>query len=600
MIRFKYILNILIFSSVMNDHSYADIFKNYQLPENGAPIQNFENATDIRKQKELNEKLKRECPFRKSTSELETIMGEAVTLQLSSRTPDAMVSQCSTQLKYFNESVSKTAELKLKLESGQLDMTLMTPEEQEAIQQEIKTTQLAASSFNNLLQFGCEFKNGSRDIVSYGNQFINILDTVAAIASLNPANILIATSAAISGRLVVSLSRWLFDNPPEGQKLSKEASDSKRFISDLCLFRTLAYKYDDLYIDPFENPQEELGLRLKAKDDATKALKEVRLCYNVTPTDTMTKLTAFSKELAAAVEGTGSQKQCLALINKYKASSAGVNHFKDLATTYGCPNPPAETPETYKAYCKGYGSLETLIADGYYERCEDVDFQKLVTTRFTTLSDIIFHSVQEIVTKTTVVLKPDELQKLRDAEQDERIAIQRYASLQAILEDSPLTHVNASKAMLALGRTVLGDRFDDFSKNTLYATSKNLSESTRGLNSILDLNKRAARTRSEEKKADIQAQICTLVGQSRQQLAVAYQSSLGIKDICHTMKSQGVPPLKPKGLNFDNYSSDHKKKFGKFESHKYLSERCVEIEAEVNENLERIRVQRPRFDSFGC
>lgn len=556
----------------------------------------------LEKKSELADKLTRECPFRKDGSELENLGNQAINLQLSANTSDAKLNQCTAQLQNFNESVSRTAELKTKLD---LSRTVdLTPEENAALQEEIKATQVAASAFNNLLQSGCEFKNGSSDIASIGNRFINILDTTAAVVSLNPANMLIATSAAISGRLVVSLSKWLFDHPSGNELLTKETISSKRFINDLCLFRTLAYKYDDLYIDPFEDPNQELLIRQVLKNKAATLTNELRSCTTQAPNDALNQLSSFSKDLASAVDGTVSQRQCLNLVNKYRTSLNNEdkgNHLQKLRMTYGCPMPEENSAPHIKAFCKNQVALNELTSGDIYEQCEDESFQKKIASKFTSLSDIIFQSVQESSKAVILVsAKPDDLQKLRDAEQNEKIAIQRHASLQAIMEDSPLTHVNSSKSMLALGRTILGDRFDDFTEQTIKASAKNLNGASKIIKGLPNKKIRADRENNPNERFKLQQEVCTLASQARQQLSIGYHSSVGIKDICHIMQVQGIPPLKSKGLNFDNYSSGNKKRFGVFKVETYLSTRCEKMEKQVDKHLDQINIQYKNLAALGC
>ena len=246
-----FILIVSFFSANVSSES----LESSSLPDKGLQARTYLKETNPDLKKSISEKLMRECPFKKSNSELDLVTNEAINLQLVANTPDSKLNQCATQLQNFNDTINRTAELKTKLDLAQSQSGSLSPEQEVDLKKEIETTQIAANSFNNLLKMGCELKNGTNDISRIGYSLISVLDISAAVLSVNPANALIATSAALSGRLVVSLSKWLFEHPNNNQILTKEASDSRRFINDLCLFRTLAYKYDDLYIDPFEDPK---------------------------------------------------------------------------------------------------------------------------------------------------------------------------------------------------------------------------------------------------------------------------------------------------------------------------------------------------------
>lgn len=574
----------------------------YDIPEAGSVVKGHMLETDHVKKKVIEDKMLKECPFKKSNSELETLTSEAVNLQLSANVPNSMFNQCSTQLKSFNDSISRSAELKTKIDQTNLTNKTFTTEEQAQIKKEIEITQMAANSFNNLLQLRCEFKNTSSEISNIGFRLINILDASSMVLLANPAHALIASSAAITGRLVISLSQWLFDRPNHNQLLTKETQDSKRFINDLCLFRTLAYKYDELYVDPFEDPTNALLERQSEKNKAIAAANELRQCTSTSLAEPVAGLASFSKELLTIVDTTSTQKQCLNLVSKFNAEGAPKvgNPIKNLAQSYGCPNPGPEASTHVKAYCRSFDAIKELCAGDYFEKCEDPEFQKKLNAKFTSLSEILFKSAQETTKENTPKPKEDDLQKLKIAEQEEKIAIQRYASLQAILEDSPMTHANSSRAMLSLGRTVLGDRFDEFSKDTFKSIEKNMDEAEDLLSPLNRKMEKAKKLKNAAQQMRTIGEICTKATQARQQLALAYHSSVGMTDICYVMKGKGIPPLKSQSLNFDNYSSDEKRKFGIFKTESYLSTRCDKINSRISEELNKVKRMVLKLNDLGC
>ncbi len=594
-------LNALFTILLLTSNLFADPVDLSSLPDKGMQARIYLNESNPELKKSISERLMRECPFRRSNSELDLVTTEAINLQLVANTPDAKINQCASQLQNFNDTINKTAELKTKLDLAQSQSNKLSPEQENELKKEIETTQLAANSFNNLLKMGCEFKNGPNDISRIGHSLISVLDVSAAFLSINPANALIATSAALSGRLVVSLSKWLFEHPNNNQILTKEAGDSRRFINDLCLFRTLAYKYDDLYIDPFEDPSSELKNRELIKNKASTRVLEIKQCITPAPNDALTGLTQFSKELLSLSEGQVSQKQCLSLVKKFRESTtSGKNQLRELAQTFNCPTPSLEMGIKAIAFCNNFQALENLTSGDIYEKCEEDLFQKKLLAKFTNISDIIFQSIQEGAKQNPSKISDDDLMKLKVAENEERVAILKYASLQGLLEESPLTQANSAKSMMALGRTILGDRFDDFTKQTLKTMTKNMKEAEGNLSPILKQINKFEKISDPIVSMKMKFEICTSSKLVRQQLGVAYNSGIGLSDVCFFMKGEGTPPLKSKNLNFDNYSTDNKKRFGLFSTEAYLSGRCEKAEKLIQKNISSIREMVVKLNSVGC
>jgi hypothetical protein len=154
-----------------------------------------------------------------------------------------------------------------------------------------------------------------------------------------------------------------------------------------------------------------------------------------------------------------------------------------------------------------------------------------------------------------------------------------------------MSMLNSSKAMVAVGRTVLGKRFDDFASETLKPNTKNLNATAKIIADLPGKKKKADKTRDPRKAAIQRKEICTLVKQGQQYLFETHHSSLGVNDICTSMSAEGVPPLKSQALNFDNYSTDNKKKFGIFPGMKYISIRCKGLQEKTKTYMAHVRLQ---------
>jgi hypothetical protein len=597
----KPLMHLILVNLVISTNVLANEIKHFQykIPRESKIFTEYQSEKDPRKKKDLEQKMVTECPFKKTDSSLDNLTKSALSLQATSSNFNNQ-NNCRARLQGFSESIVKTQELqkKVRINAAELTKAEMTEEEIKSIEEGLKNTQVAATTFNEILRSGCEFKNSTRDISSVGNQIINLLDAgTTTLAFTNPSAAIITAAASISGRLVISLSRWISETD-ENQALAKEASESGRFVNELCLFRNLAYKYDDLYLDPLSPPDLELLARQVTKNRAVTAAEEMRQCVNKPSNDAFVNLTNFSKDLAAAVDGVTSQKQCMGLLKKYNThrNAEGINHFKNLAASYGCPIPNPGLSENAIMFCSAWDTVEKLSTGNIYEKCEDDNFQKTVTKKFTTLAELIFQSAHEKA-KINPVNK-DDLQKLRDLEKEELIANQRYAALEASLKESMMSNVNATKSMVALGRTVLGERFDDFSKEIMKDCSDDLYSAGILITKLISLKKKTEKTKEPTQKAQRQREVCTKANEARSKLATAYQSSMGIREICTFMRGNGIPPLKSSGLNFDNYSSENTRKL--FFKKPYISERCDDINKKTNRFIDEVEAQTAVIDSMGC
>lgn len=611
MIKSKNIIVITcLFSLAVNISHGEDTPFRYDLPRKSNLSSTYENIKDPAQKKIFEDRLIKECPFKKKESEFDVLSTDALNLRTSASVTDAKMEQCKAQLKDFNDSIAKTKEFQTKIQNTQ---TKLTEEEEKSIAAGFASTQVAASAFNNILQSGCELKNNSRTIANIGNQLINLLDVGSSILAFTvPQAALVAAGAAITGRLVISLSKWIFENDKD-QVLAKEATDSKRYINDLCLFRSLAYKYDELYVDPLQDPELELLRRQNEKEQSTALADKMRQCVNRPADDPLSKLNAFYKEISTAVGLIASpppaagavnvvgnpQTKCADLIKRYNASkNSDQPHLKNLAATYGCPSPRPGSDENVVAFCDTWTSLEAASQSGFYSKCEQEDFQKSVAAKFTTISDLLFQAIQD--QEKAMAPHPDDLARLRELEKHERLSTQRFASLEAILKDSPIARANAAKAMAALGHTVLGKRFNDFKSDSIKSASNNLNEAKSSLSKLVRYKKKIDKIKDPVKKSKQQQQLCTGMSEVRNKLGITYDLSLGLDETCEFMSGSGIPALKSKGPTFDSYSKNSAKKFWFFKTEKTLTERCNDIKTKTSSFVNEVVRLRETTEQLGC
>ena len=588
--EFKNKLIALVIILFLPKVSLSEDIRGYQLPLANNVFEKYQSEKDPAKKKAIEEKLIKECPFKQNDSGLDSITNDALALQISSTTPAANLANCQGLLNTYNDSILKTQVIQNRINSPNSNYSAS---DKIAMVEGLQNTQIAANSFNNLLQNGCELNNTSGDISNTGNKLINLLDSGANILSVMfPQAALISAVSVTSARVLLGLSTWLFTKNKTAYKII-EVNESKRFINDLCLFRTLAYKYNDLYNDPFVDPDIELLSRKAIKRKTTEAADHIRQCINKPILDSLAKLDLFSKDLEKAIDGTVSQKQCLALANKYiLASPSEPNRLTELASTYGCPTPKIGSSQNVIDYCKNWITIKNLGSGDIHENCEDEKFQKKLTAKFTSLVDILFKANLESTKKASP--NADQLQKLHELEKEESDASQRYASLEALVKDAPMSQVNSAKSMSTLGITILGKRFDTYVESTLETAMTELKKSKKDLKELLKDKSAVDKKTDPIEKSIYQQMLCSNSNILKQKLYVSYNSSIGIKEICDVMKGNGIPSLKSKGFNFDNYSSESIK--GK----NNLSNKCRKLQSEIDPILQAINNELTQTEKLGC
>ena len=96
------------------------------------------------------------------------------------------------------------------------------------------------------------------------------------------------------------------------------------------------------------------------------------------------------------------------------------------------------------------------------------------------------------------------------------------------------------------------------------------------------------------KKMEAEKIICLNENSFKEKLYIAYNSYIGLKEICDVMKGSGQPPLKSKGFNFDNYSTP------KINSDKTLSKKCEKLSQKINPLINEINTERENAHLLKC
>ena len=587
----------LIFCNVFVPAAVAN--NSFQFLEENKSLTTFKSEKNPLEKKELINQMNKKCPFKENSSELSDLIPGAINLNISKKLSDIQRAECNTYLDSFNKSLEKTKGIQ-----GMIDSSPEGFSAESKINLDIKLTSsiAATSSLNSMLQAQCEFDNSDKDISNIGNHLTNIVESGSnALFLVNPVAAVIGSGAAAVGRLASSLGSWLFGESKN--KEAKEATEAEGFIDNLCSFRTLAQKYDNLYSDPFENnadKDKEIKASKRARDKAIIESQNIKLCEEQFKT-AVDLLQAFSVQLTAVSEKPSSQKQCLNLLNNYIDNSKTTSNspLKLLASKYGCPTPDEGSPSSSVSYCKNLISIDLMAEGDIYDKCENESFQKTVSGKFTNLSDILFRNAQKEINKITP--DADGLQRVHEAQINNQLIIAQYNALQAVVDSSPVTNVNISKSMIELGHSILGDRFDRFAKKSFESAEESFEEATDELEELVDQKNElegkgifSSLESNKGTKTKKQAAICYSALQVKRQFANSYRSYSGVKDICDFTKGEGVPALKSKGLSYDNYSAPLN------DQDNNLSNRCIDIYEEVSSGFNDIKDQLKIISTLDC
>lgn len=597
----------------------------FEVLEENKFITALKKETDPSKKEQITSMLSNKCPFREDNSELGALIPVSINLNTAVNVTDSKKVECQGYVDNINSSIANTQKMQTFLASS--ESTKLDDAAKEKLEADLKTTMAGTSSLHSLLASQCSMSNSSA-VVSGSNQVIGAVESgTTALAYVNPVAALIGAGAAATGRLVVGLGDWIFNRPKKDA--GDEVKDSERFISDLCSFRDLTYKYDKLATDPFKKAQEEASKKTEKDPEAEKKLiarkvdleiqmaenKDLLVCTQNLKSS-VDSLQAFSKELAPFIEKPASQKECLNILNKYIDTKNGPNTspIDVMAIKYGCTSSDEEMQnKRYQSFCKNYAAIEKMAEGDLYEKCEDENFQKQASVKFTSLSDLILRSIEEDTKalipaqekvkslQTSVKSNADELQRLREGDQAIKSSEEKYAALKSTMDINPITNMNTSRAMTFVGRNLLGARFDTFAEKALKSAKTDIEEATDVLEDLVKDKEKIEGKRffsfkkySGKEKEEAQKEICSSAYQVKRQFINGYRSNAGIKDVCDFTKGDGVPPLKSLGVNYDSYSSASSNR-------EYnLTNRCKKIDVEVTKNNEEIKKQLNIMSGLGC
>lgn len=562
------------------------------------------------------------CPFKDENSDLNTLTLLSLNLSATSGIKDSKTAECQSYVDDINASVANTKKMQTILTNSN---SKVNEGSKERLEDDLKTTLAGTSSLHSLLAAQCSADKSK--VVSRTNQIIGAVESgSSAVAFINPVAAMIGVGAAGTGRLIVGLGGWLKNR--RSKKLSgTDVKDSERFINDLCSFRELTYKYDEISNAASAKASEE-AVVTKKDPDAEKKLLDRKIALEVEIAnnkdliacsqnikDNVDSLQAFSAQLAPFINKPASQKECLNILNNYLDSknTSKLSPIDTLASRFNC-SALEESLEDKKneSFCKNYQTIEKMSQGDFYESCEDESFQKTISTKFISLTDLIMRSIQDDMKEASPAIESiktlqsaiksvdDELQLLRTSEQNEKLAAEKVDGLKSAIDINRITNLNTSRAITSVGRDILGERFDVFAEKSLKSAAIDIKEAASVLKDLVKQNNKIqgksffSKKYSEEEKAATKVEICESALQVKRQFINGYRSYAGIKDVCDFTKGDGVPPLKSLGINYDSYSASSNNRANN------LTNRCKKIDESVAKNNKIVKEQMSVMSGLEC
>jgi len=586
------------------------------LPEENPIIQTLNAEKDEVQKTAMLEQLKTTCPFKRE-NDAAGILVSSLSLSNRSTANTAQQIECDKYLNEFNETSSSISVLQNLVESGSNPSSTDSgtqPVAQDSTNVALVKSITNSTNLKNLLESKCAFSNSSGDNISQtGYNVAKYVDTASGlVSSVNPLVGLIGAGAAAAGRLIVGLGSWIFGNGNE----EKEIENSENYLSDLCSFRDLTFKHDKLLgnLSPTDGKpavsSEDYQGKIQAVEKQLADAKQQLSCSEQYKGG-FENVQKFVKDVGASVEKPASQLQCLNFINQI---SAGLSHpenypLQTVANRYGCFNANSTFEKSrYQSFCNIFKTLQESIKGDIYEKCENETFQKMLASKFISLTDILSKGIEDSLADLAPVnekiksleAERDNLQKMRDEDLRKKISFEQFAGLGTVIESNAMTSYNTQKALTKLGREILGKRFNIYTEKTLDLADDALSDSEDLLEDLSDLKKSKDSTsfftstpKTEAEKKEIQQKVCDSIPGLKRKILEGYRTTLAVKDVCDFMKGAGIPKLNS-DLTFDQYSADID------DPKKRLTSKCSEIYQKTTKNFTAIKAQVKSSTELGC
>ena len=586
-------------------------------------ITQLNSETDSSKKQQLINSLTNMCPFKEETTQLSGLITLNNAADATSKNLNPNDPECQALAKNINDGI-QAANTATTI-AGKAEMN-MNGESQKKITDNLTIAVSTGSALQAFMQSKCNAENSNTVLTRANTLFSNAERASMLLAPITPIPAIAASLFSSVGRIVVGTKGWLSRKPKSNTPA--RIMDSQKYISDLCSFRNLTYQYDGIVTEISNLSNEKVAIKKDPLAEQRLIDKKTILANELSGLGDMVtctqavrqstdSLTNFSLELAPFLDKEASQKVCINTLTKYvdSKSSTEISPIDTLAKRYNCSLIEAEGTQTDRkniSFCKNYQSIEEMSSGDIYEKCEDEKFQKTISAKFISLTDIILRNIQgdlqaiaPAVTKIQQLQNAsssidDELQNLREIEQNEKVVGENQLGLQAVMEMSRTTNLNTSRSITNIGRNILGERFDLFAKSSLDSAAAEIKDASAGLKDLISENNKLDGRRflskklTEQQKTEAKKEICRSAQQVKKQFIDGYKAGAGVKDICDFTKGDGIPPLVSPGENFDSYSASVNNRENN------ITNKCKKITTTVTSNNNIIRQQMSSIAGLGC
>jgi|GEM_PF-5362951 len=495
---------------------------------------------------------KNSCPFTQSSGTFQSVKDQMTqfSFQVLEQGSQAKNTLCQNYMNTLNTARTTYTSI---LRGKSLAATVATPPTATTAlsQQEIAgiNAQIQMSdAMQGLLGSGCQVDNQQ----ALGAAALNIIDSVAGTITLaglvDPRLLLVGVSMSAVSRLGVTLANWMLPRKETARDRLQDDLKNSAFLDRLCIFRSLAYKVDELNPTPkdlatqrrkttYRFEQTELELYDQAHFRCLLNMEAAQSSYQ--------KLSAELQEILALAQSKSDAEKCANY--KYSLETEGkttgryrISHLFDLVWRIGCEDIglPGESDASSKEpsypsqriadYCRNWRSL---VDTTNQVDCFGKD-QKAIQA---------FNSTAGYLFDQAAIVGEDALREIREADsdiykmyrqlKDQRDLLEAQVNrLETLSSDQSDGIVQIESMLTNLGNIILGDGLHNYVEWNLGAIARNIDESTAKLKSIQEGSK-------QEK--------CSAGQYASQRIRQIEPRIHALKKVCEYLGSKGKPPKPP-------------------------------------------------------
>lgn len=489
---------------------------------------------------------KNSCPFTQSLGSFQGVKDQMTqfSFQILEQGSQAKNTLCQNYMSTLNTArTAYTGILRgrsLTATSSLATMAGATPTPSTALsQQEIASVNAQiqmSDAMQGLLSSGCQVDNQQ----ALGATALNIIDSIAGTMTLaglvDPRFLLVGVSMSAVSRLGVALANWMLPRKETTRDRLQEDLKNSAFLDRLCIFRSLAYKVDEL------NPStKDLAAQRRKTMDRINQTEfelyeqpEFRCLLNLeTAQSSYQKLGAELQEILALAQTKSDSEKCANY--KYALESEGkttgryrISHLFDLVWRIGCDENASYPTQRIADYCR---SWDSLINTTNQVDCFGKD--EKVIQAFNSTAQHLFDQaaiVGEDSLRDTRESDPDVYKMYRQLKDQRDLLEAQVKRLDELSTDQSNGIVQIESMLTNLGNLILGDGLYSYVEWNRGEIERSIDESTNKLNSVRDGSR-------QEK--------CSAGQYASQRLRQIEPRIHSLEKVCEYLGAHGKPPKPP-------------------------------------------------------